>query len=143
MSSDRIIRALYINVLDGTCSVINVSDTLDEYYRLIDCETFDITCRYINGKKFNIMCDDFGFINGKWPSALRSPVDVILVGNLLVFSGDLDGDGNLQSLSNDDIIHLSKCLGLYFIDNIDKNIEFLQYPITAHSVVMLCGIDNR
>ena len=140
MSDNRILRAMYLNLLDGTCSVINVFDSLEEYYRLIDCETFDITCRYINGKKFNIMCDDFGFLNNKMISAMSSPTDVVLVGNLLVFSGDHDDDGNLLSLSNDDIEHLVKSLGFYFIDNFDTSKENL---ITPHSVVILCGIDKR
>ena len=33
---------------------------LEDYYKLIDCETIDIVNRDINGNRYDIICDDEG-----------------------------------------------------------------------------------
>lgn len=60
-------------------------------------------CRRINGKYFNIICDDEGLLteNPKI-AAIDKNRDPMLVGNLII-AGDVDDDGGLLGLNEEDV----------------------------------------
>ena len=86
-------RMLLIDVADPKVKIVDAS-TLEEYYRLLNCDTIDITIRKIAGEYFDIICDDEGLLK-ECPilSAIyeksRKPA---LVGNLLITGGSCDGE---------------------------------------------------
>lgn len=81
---------------------------LDDYYKLLNCDTIDIVTREVVSfnkihKEYDIICDDNGLLKD---NIIISAVDVKdmsvqLVGNLLVCN--FDSNGNEKSLSGYDI----------------------------------------
>lgn len=77
-------------------------ESLDDFYRELNCDTFDITCRKIAGRYYDIFCDDNGlFVEDPKVSAIDSRMSPMLVGNL-VFANH-DSQGNTTSLTDEDI----------------------------------------
>ena len=52
-------KALLIDVQRDTVEYVEPQGLAD-FYRLIDCDLIDITCREINGRRYDIICDDCG-----------------------------------------------------------------------------------
>ena len=83
------------------------AEGLQDYYRLIGCDTIDIVTRKIGGMWFDIVCDDEGlFKEPQKISAINDMGEPMLVGNLLFFNHD--GEGNLLPLSDLDCNHIRK-----------------------------------
>lgn len=100
------VKMILVDVKNCETKVVTPSDYKD-YYKLIGCELFDIVRRHIgdNGQKYNIICDDVGwFENSPIPSALNGD-EIMFVGNILI-SGDVDFEGELISLTDDDIEYI-------------------------------------
>lgn len=87
-------RMFLIDVNKGTAEPVDVEPKLQEYYKLLDCDTIDITERAINGVMYDIIVDDEGlFKNPAIPSAFNeSNKKPALVGNLLICLHDSNGD---------------------------------------------------
>lgn len=63
---------------------INNSDGLDEYYQHLQCDTFDITTREVDGIVFDIFCDDEGLLKDTpVVSAVNTAFAPVLCGNLI------------------------------------------------------------
>lgn len=69
---------------------------LDAYYKVLNCDTFDIARRKIGNNYYDIFCDDEGlFKETRKPSAITFSGDEIvevLVGNLFICSCNEDGE---------------------------------------------------
>lgn len=85
----------------------SIPDTLDSYYRALNCTTIDIVSRTIGGQRFDIVCDDEGtFKEDVRISALDRACQPMLVGSLFVCKS---ADGRLQSLNDTEIAHVLRC----------------------------------
>ena len=95
-------KAILIDVNEDKVKLVDPKG-LKDYYRLIGCHTVDIVCRRINGKYFNIICDDEGLLTEN-PKivAIDKNRDPMLVGNLIIV-GDVDDDGGLLGLNEEDV----------------------------------------
>lgn len=74
----------------------NDNDYLDVYYKVLNCDTFDIVTRRIGSSHYSIYCDDEGlFKEDNKPSAITfdgARVVEVLVGNLFVCKHNDDGE---------------------------------------------------
>ena len=88
--------------------ILTIKDELDEFYKILNCETIDIVKRRVGRSEVNIICDDEGtFREDPKISAIGNLGNVMLVGNLFVV-GIEDNEGELTSLDNPENI-LRKC----------------------------------
>lgn len=85
---------------------------LDFMYRNIGCDCIDIPRRKVGGKTFEIVCDDEGLLkDNPRVSAIGKNNEVMLVGNLLIFSGVTPG-GDLIDITSEDVKTIKKNLCL-------------------------------
>lgn len=85
----------------------SIPDTLESYYKTLDCSTIDIISRTIGGKRFDIVCDDEGtFREDVRISALDRACQPMLVGSLFVCKSK---NGELISLNDAEIAHVLRC----------------------------------
>lgn len=95
-------KMFLVDVKNQTLGVRDVQPKLEEYYRLLDCDTIDIVERQVGGKYFDIICDDEGLLKeNPIPSALNKKGELMLVGNLLLCHHD--NEGNETELSDKDV----------------------------------------
>lgn len=95
-------RALLIDVYEPKVTVVEV-DCLDDYLNYIYCDCIDVTVRQVGSSVVHIVCDDVGALTSK-PIISASDMDGDnIYGNILIFSGELIGDGFFQSLSADEM----------------------------------------
>ena len=101
-------KYLLIDVINRCADVVDMEDTLKNYYSLINCSTIDIAVRKIGGIPYDIICDDNGWFASKQVVSARSEtnVDDFFVGNLLICRSD--DEGNEVSLTSDDIKNLKE-----------------------------------
>lgn len=61
---ERKLRVVHLCVDEGRKppEEMVISDTVEEYHKLIKCSAIDIVRREIGGKLFRIVCDDEGFL---------------------------------------------------------------------------------
>lgn len=105
------LKGVLINVKDSKIEIVNIIPCLDEYYRLINCDTIDIATRFINGKLFDFIVDDEGLLKDEvYISAVDKSYEPMLAGNLLIVNG-CDDDGELVSLTDNDIEHILDNIG--------------------------------
>lgn len=98
-------RLLALDVIGGAGFYEVECNELQDYYTALKCDCFDITCRKIGDRVFDIFCDDIGlFSDNPIPSALDDNMQPCLVGNLIFAHHDLEG--NTTSLSDEDIVHI-------------------------------------
>ena len=103
-------RGLLIDVWNDEIREVEAS-TLDEYYKLIGCDTIDIVYYKIGSRYYNIICDDEGLLKDSIRiSAFDKQMHPILVGNLLIF-GDTDENAEFTSLTDRDIIQIKERIG--------------------------------
>lgn len=122
-------KALLIDVQRDTVEYVEPQGLAD-FYRLIDCDLIDITCREINGKRYDIICDDCGlFKENVKISAITRDLSPVLVGNLII-SGEADEDGDQTDLQPEDIDHI--------LDNIHR-VRTRNYP---KGYWMLCNVND-
>lgn len=83
---------------------------IDDFYRELNAEPFDIARRVIGGKPYDIFIDDMGLLKeNPIVSAVDGSLTPMLVGNL-VFANH-DGSGNTVSLTDEDMVHIASCIG--------------------------------
>jgi len=99
-------RLLVFDVIGGTGFSEIECSKLDDYYKALKCDCFDVAYRKVggeDGKYFDIFVDDIGlFVDNPIPSAFSSDSGVMLVGNLIF--ANHDSHGNTTSLSDEDIM---------------------------------------
>ena len=104
----KTIEAFVIDVNKGTVYVAEFK-TVSDYCIRLNADMFDITRRRINGKIFDVFCDDEGLLKEDMKvSAFNSDGSVALVGNLIISKND--GFGNGVSLTDNDINLIIKSL---------------------------------
>lgn len=98
-------------VLDTKKQEIRLTECkcLNDFYRELDAQPFDIVTRPIDGKLFDIFVDDCGlYRENPVVSAIDSEGNPMLVGNLVI--ANHDKKGNTTSLSDDDIKKIRKSI---------------------------------
>lgn len=94
-------RLLLIDVENDDVREIEC-ETLDDYYKNLGCDCFNIAYRAVGDRAFDIFCDDEGLLkNDSILSAVTSDGEPALVGNLIFANHDCEG--RTTSLSDDDI----------------------------------------
>lgn len=100
-------RMYLINVKENTAGEVQ-AETLQDYYKHIECTCVDIVQRKIGRKRYEIICDDEGlFEESPKISAINNMGEPMLVGNLLI-AGLADGEGNLTPLTEEDVKYIEK-----------------------------------
>lgn len=100
-------RLLLLDVIDGTGLQEVECKSLDDYYKALQCDCFDIANRSIDGKRFDIFVDDVGlFVDNPIPSVLDKDMKPMLVGNVIFANHNMAGD--TTSLSDEDIALIKK-----------------------------------
>ena len=92
-------KVLYLDVKNGKPLVeTEIADgNINEYYRLLDCDCFDIVYRNRFGHKFCVICDDCGALDEvRKMSMWFSRFDAIF-GNVVI-TGPSDREGNLTDV---------------------------------------------
>lgn len=122
-------KALLIDVQRNVVEYVDPRGLID-FYRLINCDLIDITCREINGKRYDIICDDYSLVRDEVKfSAVTSYGIPVLAGNLII-TGEANTNGDQTDLQPQDIKHL--------LDNIHK-VRTLKYP---KGYWMLCNVSD-
>ena len=102
VSNDRFPKGIYRHKIKGD---------LDSFYNLLDVDLIDVIVRSINGKPFDIVCDDEGLLKeSPVVSAVSDLHDSFLVGNLFICLHNQRGE--FESLSKDDCDRIIKRIGL-------------------------------
>lgn len=81
-------KAYYVNANAVKFGTIDIEPTLEEYYRLLDCDCIDIVVRRVGGIPFNIVLDDEGLLKPNRVGGAATDCDELLMGNLLLFGVD-------------------------------------------------------
>lgn len=90
-------------IKNGKLTVVDTEDTLDSWYKLLDCELIDIVERDIGGTIVSIICDDEGLYNESHCISMMSRVthQPMLVGPIFICNAGRDG--NMASLTEEQI----------------------------------------
>lgn len=99
-----------IDVWAEKAEACTLDGSLEDYYRVLSCDTIDITERAVGDpkKRFSIVCDDEGLLkNVVKISAVNFLGKSQLVGSLFV-CGCPDANGDLRSLTEKQIEYLRK-----------------------------------
>ena len=119
------IKAYLIDVANNHHDVITLDGSLNDYYKALNCDLFDIARRSIGGKYFDIMCDDEGLLkDNPKVSAISTDRSPMLCGNLLVVKHDYAG--NTISLTQEEIEHIKKYICI---------ISTTRYPIPYYALI--------
>ena len=98
----RTLHGILIDTVNNEARPITINDSIENYYKILNCNTIDIVERKIKNRHFNIVCDDEGlFSNSPKISGITSDLKSILVGNLFI-TGGVDENGYLTSLSEEE-----------------------------------------
>lgn len=102
-------RGLLLDVEHDEVKIVEVNE-LEDYYRLMGCDTIEINVRKIGGRNFDIICDEEGLFQAEpTVSAVDSQGMTMFVGSLII-CGEADTDGKERSLTDEDIVHIRKCI---------------------------------
>lgn len=100
-------KALLLDTVEKQTKVVN-PESLEDYYKLIDCKCIDIVTRKIGRKYYDIICDDEGtFRDDPLISAIDDFGRVMLVGNLII-CGVANSEGELTDLDVNDVRYIKK-----------------------------------
>lgn len=85
---------------------------LEDYYRLMEIDTIDIVTREINGKYYDIICDDEGLLKEHpIPTVFDIDRKPMIFGNIII-AGLADETGNMTDLTDEDIVKIENSLGI-------------------------------
>lgn len=77
----------------GDWELMDIEDSLQRYYELIDCRCIDIVERKVGGRWFDIICDDEALLKEDLcVTAMDKNGESMLCGNLIFCHHDEDGD---------------------------------------------------
>ena len=124
------IKGVLIDVVNNTAKVVEIEKKLESYYKILNCDLIDITSRYIEGKLFDIICDDEGLYKNDFiVSAATSRGTAALVGNLFVVK--FDGEDDETSLDDNEILHVL------------NNVKKVKCNLYKEERVMLVNVDHE
>lgn len=110
------IKGILIDVKNEKVETIEIDKTLKEYYRILNCDTIDITERKIGDNTYDIICDDEGLFKSKPKiSAITKQSQPALVGNLFIVK--FDGREDETSLDDEDIELIMKHIKTIYTNN--------------------------
>ena len=102
-------RGLLIKGLDVTEVQAN---GLEDYYRLMEIDCIDIVVREINGKRYDIICDDEALLKEQpIPTMFNTEKQPIIFGNIII-AGLADGYGEMTDLTDEDIDRIIDSIGV-------------------------------
>lgn len=111
MPKQKYLTAVLIDVENRKYKAVTIEDSLDAFYKALNCSCIDIVNRRIGGKRYDIICDGEALLK---VDPIRSAFDVScswpkpdLYGNLLVV-GQADSEGELTSLSREDAVWIQR-----------------------------------
>lgn len=100
-------RLFLLDIINNEAKEIQIGSGIDDYYKYLQCDCFDIANRELEGRRFDIFCDDEGLLkDSPTVSAINHEHEMILVGNLIF--ANHDSQGNTTSLTDDDIDIIKK-----------------------------------
>lgn len=95
------ITGVFINVEERFAAKRSIEKTLDSYYELLGCDSIDITEITIDGKCFDVICDDEALLKSEAiVSAVSVYGDPMMCGNLFVVK--FDGVDDVTDLTDDE-----------------------------------------
>ena len=108
-------RVLVLDVIGGKGLYESEVNVLDDFYRELKCDIFDVATRKIGDKYFDLYVDDIGlFVEKPIVSVLDTDLKPMLVGNVIF--ANHDSRGETTSLTDADIeIINSSVIGLMAI----------------------------
>lgn len=111
MENEEKIKGVLLDIKNNNVEVVDFVPTLDNYYRMLHCDTIDIVSKKIgvrNGRVFDIVCDDEGlFKEDNKISAINDLGKPMLVGSLLIL-GLADEEGKETSLTVNDALYVQR-----------------------------------
>ncbi len=123
-------RSYLIDTINGTHGYVDCPDSLQAFYDTIGCDCIDIALRAVDGREFDIVCDDEALCqDDPIPSACDGSGKVMLYGSLLLFHHD--DDGNLTEISEDDVDHI--------MANVRK--AFMRDGNKSKEISVLCNVE--
>lgn len=103
-------QKIKVMVIGKTVEFKEIIDDLDNLYKETGCDCIDIVNYPINGKYYDIVCDDEGlFKTDPVVTAVKADGSPALVGGLIVCNYD-DEEGELLGLEPDDILRLTNAI---------------------------------
>lgn len=98
-------RALYLDIENNNCEIVDIKDDLNVFYKMLNCRTVEMPERKIGVKShyyYTFICDEEGLLkDNPMPSALNDLGRPMLFGNLLIVNVDYK-TGELKELSVED-----------------------------------------
>lgn len=77
-----------------------INDTLETFYKIIDCDTIDIITRKIGDIYYKIICDDEALLkNNTKVTLIQKDRQEILLGNLIICPINYDNEEELGSFN--------------------------------------------
>ena len=93
--------------------VKEINNTLDDLYKNINCTNIDITPRLIGGRMYCIVCDDEGcYRDNVVYTALCHTNPYADIPGPIVITGPADENGDLTSITNEDVNNLISHISL-------------------------------
>ena len=103
------VRGFLIDVQKSNPYIAEVDGSLSSYYKILNCDTFDIAPRRIGENYYDIYCDDEGLMKSNYKvSAISSSGKRMLVGNLFVTK--TNDEGETISLTDEEIEEVKRHL---------------------------------
>lgn len=100
---DSILKAVLLDCKKQEAHAIEIKDNLESYYNLVGTDIIDVVTRKINGKAYDVICDEEGlFKHDCVISAINAQGRFQLV-NSLVIVGCSDSEGCETSLKDEDV----------------------------------------
>ena len=113
-------KVVLVDTEKNTIEVKTIKDDLDEIYKYLKCDLFDVARRKIGKHAYDIIADDLGFYADNPICTAVNPLiqEDILVGNLIICRHE--GNGEFMSLNDNDIFNILIHTGTYKDGDIDR-----------------------
>lgn len=106
-------------LINNQAKIIEIENSLEEYYRELNCNNIEVVKIEIDDKIYSVLCNDEELLKEETsPSAMTFEGENLFYGK--VFIANHDSEGNLISLTNDDIDNITGNFMSYWND---ENIE--------------------
>ena len=91
-------KVFYLN--EKATEYIDIEDDLKVFYKMLNCSQITIPTFKVDGKEFDVICDDEGLLKQRNVSAVDKDGSPMLVGNLIFAHHDDEGD--LTSITDEE-----------------------------------------